>query len=124
MKPVRSKTTRQILSAILLLISLPNEALGESNIKLRPEIQLNETSLTLVGAVQLAASKYPQILKQQAELEAAKRNVTLQKVKEYNPTALLSYQQVDATHNRLTQTLFGSAVLPTTPGPGPDNVRF
>lgn len=124
MNPVRSKTTRQILSAIVLLISLPNQALGESNIKLRPEIQLNETSLTLVGAVQLAANKYPQILKQQAELEAAKRNVTLQKVKEYNPTALLSYQQVDATHNRLTQTLFGSAVLPTTPGPGPDNVRF
>jgi len=122
--PVRLKTTCEFLSAVALLISLPTQVFGESSIKLRPEIQLNETSLTLVGAVQLAASKYPQILKQQAELEAAKRNVTLQKVKEYTPTALLSYQQVDATHNRLTQTLFGSAVLPTTPGPGPDNVRF
>jgi hypothetical protein len=53
---------------MLLLISLPTQAFGESSIKLRPEIQLNETSLTLVGAVHLAASKYPQILKQQAEL--------------------------------------------------------
>lgn len=121
---MRPKTTKEFLGAIVLLISLPSQAFGESSIRLRPEIQLQETSLTLVGAVQLAERKYPQIIKQQAELQAAKRNVTLQKVKEYNPAALLSYQQVDATHNRLTQTLFGSAVLPTTPGPGPDNVRF
>ncbi len=121
---VKLKSTIIFLSAISLLISFPGQAFAESSIRLRPEIQLNETSLTLSGAVQLAESKYPQILKQQAELRAAKRNVTLQKVKEYNPAALLSYQQVDATHNRLTQTLFGTAVLPTTPGPGPENVRF
>ena len=121
---VTLKTTRKILCGFAFVIFLTTPAFAESNIRLRPEIQLNESSLTLVGAVQLAESKYPQILKQQAELRAAKRNVTLQKVKEYNPAALLSYQQADATHNRLTQTLFGSAVLPTTPGPGPDNVRF
>ncbi|MFA7336520.1 MAG: TolC family protein [Candidatus Obscuribacterales bacterium] len=121
---MRLKTTSALLSAIAVLVSLPTQAFGESSIRLRPEIQLNETSLTLVGAVHLAESRYPQILKQQAELRAAKRNVTLQKVREYNPAALLSYQQADASHNRLTQTLFGSAVLPATPGPGPENVKF
>lgn len=57
-------------------------------------------------------------------MEASKKRVTLQKIREYNPYTMLSYQDVAATHNRLTQTLFSSSVLPTTPGPGPESVRM
>lgn len=57
-------------------------------------------------------------------MEASKKRVTLQKIREYNPDSMLSYQDVAATHNRLTQTLFPTTILPTTPGPGPENVRM
>lgn len=75
-------------------------------------------ALTLQGAVAYAAANYPKILKARADVSAARRGVTLQKVREYNPTALASYQQVVATHNKLTQLIFSSPVLPPNPGPG------
>lgn len=79
-------------------------------------------ALTLQGAVAYAAANYPKILKARADVSAARRGVTLQKVREYNPTALASYQQVVATHNKLTQLIFSSPVLPPNPGPGFKNI--
>ncbi len=75
-------------------------------------------ALTLAGAVLYAERNYPKILQLQAQVRAAQKQVSVQKVKEYNPYALMSYQQVVATHNKLTQILFSSPVLPPNPGPG------
>ncbi len=95
------------------------------SLDLRPSIAPQRgDSLTLVGAVQMAESAFPKILQEQAEVRAAKRMVTLQKIREYNPDSLLSYQSVAASHNRLTQTLFSTSVLPATPGPGPEHVTM
>jgi len=94
-------------------------------VQLRPFIPpAGVGKLTLVGAVQLAEKYYPKVLQERSLLEASRRSVTLQKVREYNPTSMLSYQTLGASHNRLTQTLFSTSVLPTTPGPGPENVTM
>ncbi len=101
------------------------EAAPDEGLQLRPSIPATASEkLTLVGAVRLAETTYPRILQQQAEVRAAKKSVTLQKIREYNPDSLLSYQDVAATHNRVTQTLFGTAVLPATPGPGPERITM
>ena len=80
--------------------------------------------LTLYAAVTFAEENYPKILQAQAEVQATQKQVTVQKIKEYNPYSLMSYQQVVATHNKLTQILFSSPVLPPNPGPGLDSVRM
>ena len=106
-------------------VSLSGEALAaEAPIRLRPALSPAKAPLTLVGTVQLTEKNFPQLIQQQAEVRAARKNVTLQKVKEYNPNGLMSYQDVVASHNRLTQTLFSSPSLPTTPGPGPETVTM
>ncbi len=113
--------------AYATVMALPQKgacAEQETPLKLRPAIPVNERALTLVGAVQLAETSFPRILQEQAEVRAAKRAVTLQKVREYNPVSMLSYQTVAGSHNRLTQTLFSTSVLPATPGPGPERVTM
>lgn len=77
---------------------------------------------TLYGAVTYAEKNYPRILQSYARMQAARKQVTVQKIKEYNPYSLMSYQQVVATHNKLTQIIFSSPVLPPNPGPGFNNV--
>ena len=91
--------------------------------ELRPQLSQPASALTLTGAVRIAEKQYPQLLQIQAEAAAAKANVRLQKVREYMPRTPLMYETVVGSHNRLTQTIFGSEVLPTTPGPGPDTER-
>lgn len=107
--------------------TLPQMALGQpdSGVQLRPLLPLSgREPVTLAGAVRMADTAFPKLLQDRAEMEAAKRRITLQKIKEYVPDSMFSYQDVAATHNRLTQTLFSSSVLPATPGPGPENVRM
>lgn len=79
---------------------------------------------TLYGAVVYAEKNFPKILQAQADVRAARKQVTVQKVKEYNPYSLFSYQQVVATHNKLTQIIFSSPVLPPNPGPGLEGIRM
>lgn len=120
----RSKSFCEVNFLFLLLCFSCCSVLGaELPNRLRPEIIQVDSPLTLSGAVHMAETNFPRVLQEQAEVRATKRNITLQKVKEYNPDALMSYQVVAATHNRLTQTLFSSAVLPTTPGPGYDSLH-
>ncbi len=80
--------------------------------------------ITLYGAVAFADKNYPRIMQAQAEVRAAQRGVSLQKVKEYNPYSMMSYEQVVATHNKLTQLLFADPTLPTNPGPGFNTVNM
>ncbi len=96
----------------------------EKPIELRPLVPFKRAPITLVGAVALAERNYPRLLQAQAEVRAAQRQVTVQKIKEYNPDSMLSYQDVAGSHNRLTQTLFSSPVMPATPGPGPEQVEM
>lgn len=110
--------------AFLSILANETAMAAEAPIQLRPELLPVNKAVTLVGAVRLSEKNYPQIAQQQAEVRAAKRNVSLQKIKEYNPNALMSYQDVVASHNRLTQTLFSSPTLPSTPGPGPESVTM
>lgn len=93
---------------------------------LRPydEPTVPRSPFTLLGAVTYAEKYYPKILEAQANVRAAEKQVTVQKVKEYNPYSLFSYQQVVATHNKLTQIIFSSPVLPPNPGPGLDSVSM
>ncbi len=120
----RSKSFCEVILLFLLICFSCCSVLGaELPNRLRPEIIQADNPLTLSGVVHMAQRNFPRVLQEQAEVRATKRNITLQKVKEYNPDALMSYQVVAATHNRLTQTLFSSAVLPTTPGPGYDSLH-
>lgn len=95
-------------------------------IMLRPidQPQAPAQALTLYGAVRFAEDNYPRILQLRAEVTAAQKGVTLQKVKEYNPTSMMTYEQVVATHNKLTQILFSDSTLPPNPGPGLDFVTM
>lgn len=98
-------------------------ALAEQPIPLRQAIP-GTSALTLSGAVHVVQVNYPKLLQARSEMRVAVENVKAQRAKEYVPELLTSYQSVVASHNRLTQTLFGSSVLPTTPGPGPDTVTL
>lgn len=95
-------------------------------IYLRPydESQAPAQPFTLLAAVNYAARNYPRILQARAQVQAAKQDVSLQKVKEYNPYSLMSYQQVAASRNKLTQLIFSSPVLPPNPGPGLGSVSM
>jgi outer membrane protein TolC len=110
-----------ILNSTVAGSAIANEG---TSIPLRPEITTPEKPLTLTAAVRLAESAFPKVQQEQAEVRAAQRRVTLQKIREYNPESLISYQDVAATHNRLTQTLFSSPAIPSIGGPGPDVVHM
>lgn len=130
-KKMRRRDNVQCWLALALIVTSGVFQVSDANaepaksLDLRPSINPQRgNSITLVGAVQMAESAFPRILQQQAELRAAKRTITLQKIREYNPDSLISYQSVAASHNRLTQTLFSTSVLPATPGPGPESVTM
>lgn len=110
--------------AIVAFLVATAAAGQDSPIELKPPISPVQAPLTLVGAVTLAEKNYPKLLESQAEVRAAQKQVTVRKIREYNPDTLLSYQDVVGSHNRLTQTLFSTAVLPATPGPGPERVEM
>lgn len=76
------------------------------------------------AAVEFAAQNYPNILKSQAQLRAARRNVTVQKLNEYLPDSLFQYQEIMASHNKLSQIFYGSPVFPAVAGPGFNNVNM
>jgi outer membrane protein TolC len=80
--------------------------------------------LTLVDAVQYAEQNYPAILKSQAEKQAAKLNVTVQKLNEYLPDSLFQIQDIMASHNKLSEIFFGSPVFPAASGPGVNTVNM
>ncbi len=90
-----------------------------SAIFLKPRIEQSVISkpFTLRGAVEYAQQNYPNILKGQSQMRAADRNVTVQKITEYMPDSLLQYQELFASHNKLSQVFFGSPVFPAISGP-------
>lgn len=118
----RLKTVAFTASA---LICMPNCFAQGLPVELRPSIPTATTSaLTLTGAVRIAERQYPKLLQVQAEAESARARVRVQKIHEYMPRTPLLYETVAGSHNRLTQTLFGDEVLPTTPGPGPEKIQM
>lgn len=80
--------------------------------------------ITLKMAVDFAAENYPNILKSQAQLRGARKNVTVQKLNEYLPDSLLQYQEIMSSHNKLSQVFYGSPVFPAVAGPGFNNVNM
>jgi outer membrane protein len=80
--------------------------------------------LTLVGSIEYASQNYPTIKKSIALVTAARDAVTLQKLNEYLPDSLLQYQLLMASHNKITETFFGSPVFPADPGPGQNSVNM
>lgn len=80
--------------------------------------------LTLKAAVEFAGQNYPNILKSQAQMRAARRNITVQKLNEYLPDSLFQYQEIMASHNKLSQIFYGSPVFPAVAGPGFNNVNM
>ncbi|MBS2000424.1 MAG: TolC family protein [Cyanobacteria bacterium SZAS LIN-5] len=89
---------------------------------LKPRIEQTviDKPFTLRGAVEYAQNNYPNILKGKSQIRAAERNVTVQKLTEYMPDSLLQYQELYASHNKLTQVFFGSPVFPAISGPAKD----
>lgn len=80
---------------------------------------------TLLAAVEYAEENYPSILKSKALTTAAKIGVTVQKLNEYLPDSLYQFQDMIASHNKITQVFFGSPVFPAVAGPGlPNNVTM
>jgi outer membrane protein len=88
-------------------------------IYLRPRIEQSVVSkpFTLRGAVEYAQEFYPNVLKGLSQVRAARRNVTVQKFNEYMPESLFQYQEILASHNKLTQVFFGSPAFPAISGP-------
>ncbi len=90
-----------------------------STIFLKPKIEQNVIlkPFTLRGAVEYSLKNYPNVLRSESQVRVAKRNVTLQKINEYMPDSLFQYQEILASHNKLTQVFFGSPVFPAISGP-------
>lgn len=95
-------------------------------ILLKPAIEKNifDRPLTLVEAVSFAEKNYPNILKSRALTQAAKENVTVQKLNEYLPDSLFQWQELVASHNKLTEVFYGSPVFPAMTGPGRNSVSM
>jgi outer membrane protein len=79
---------------------------------------------TLKGAVEYAQRNYPNSLKSESQLRASKKNVTVQKMNEYLPESLLQWQEILASHNKLTEVFFGSPVFPAISGPATNNTNM
>ncbi len=107
-----SATQTPVDSAVVAPLSLPLTATAAAP----------KDPITLSAAVHFASLNYPGILKAQAQTGAARENVTVQKLTEYMPDSLLQFQEVMATHNQLTQIIYGSPVFPANPGPGYNTV--
>ena len=90
---------------------------------LRNSIEQNVISkpFTLLSAVEYAEENYPAIMKSIAQNTAAKRDVTVQKLNEYLPDSLFQFQELMASHNKLSQVFFGSPVFPAVAGAGQAN---
>ncbi len=97
-----------------------------SEIVLHPKIEQTAVAkpFTLKGAVDYAEKYYPNMLKGQSEVRAAKRNVTVQKLNEYLPDSLFQWQQIMSSHNKLTQVFFGSPVFPAISGPATNSTSM
>ncbi|HEY9733127.1 MAG TPA: TolC family protein [Drouetiella sp.] len=93
---------------------------------LKPRIEETVVNrpFTLRGAVEYAQQNYPNILKGKSQIRAAERNVTVQKITEYMPDSLLQYQELYASHNKLSQVFFGSPVFPAISGPSKDTTTL
>ncbi len=100
----------------------PTSNYPSSPLLLHPRIEQTHLtkSFTLKGAVEYSEKNYPKVLKGSSEVRAAKRNVTVQKLNEYLPDSLLQYQELLASHNKLTSVFFGSPVFPAISGPATD----
>lgn len=83
-----------------------------------------DSQFTLKSAVEFAQRHYPGIMKGQAQVNAAQKNVTVQKLNEYLPESLLQYQEIMASHNKLSEVFFGSPVFPAMTGPGYPNTNM
>lgn len=97
-----------------------------TSLKLEQAVQTTiiDQPLTLKAAVEFAGQNYPNILKSQAQMRAARRNITVQKLNEYLPDSLFQYQEIMASHNKLSQIFYGSPVFPAVAGPGFNNVNM
>jgi len=95
-------------------------------ITLKPRIEQTVINkpLTFRGAVEYAQRAYPNVLKAESQVRAAKRNVTIQKLNEYLPEGLFQYQEIMASHNKLTQVFFGSPVFPAVSGPATNDTTM
>ncbi|HEY9683197.1 MAG TPA: TolC family protein [Oculatellaceae cyanobacterium] len=95
-------------------------------IYLRPRIEQSVITkpFTLRGAVEYAQEHYPNVLKGLSQVRAAQRNVTVQKLNEYMPESLFQYQEILASHNKLTQVFFGSPVFPAISGPATNDTTM
>jgi outer membrane protein len=98
-----------------------------ANIELRVENSANSaipdalkptTLFTLKKAIDYAQLYYPTILKSQQQMVAARENIKVQKLNEYMPDSLFQYQEIMASHNQTTSTVFSSPVFPGISGPG------
>ncbi len=97
---------------------------AEAQAQLRPAIRHDEQAiysqhpLTINEAVAIADSNYPKLLKARLQVSTAREGVTLRKINEYMPEALMQYQEIMASRNQITQIIYGSPVFPANPGPG------
>ena len=125
----RLGTPARFLILIMVASQLPGLkalAADAGPIYLRPRIEQTVVpkAFTLRGAVEYAEQNYPNVLKAQSQVRAAKRSVTVQKINEYMPESLFQYQEILASHNKLTQVFFGSPVFPAISGPAANDTTL
>lgn len=103
-----------------------SDGIKEEPILLRPPVlkSVINRPLTLYAAVQYAQQNYPTITRGQAQVKAAQETVHVQKLSEYLPDSLFQFQELMASHNKLSQVIFGSPVFPAQTGPGFPNVNM
>lgn len=97
---------------------------AETNSPLRPAIRSDDNArysshpLTINEAIAIADGNYPKLLKARLQVTTTREGVTLRKINEYMPEALMQYQEVMASRNQISQIIYGSPVFPANPGPG------
>jgi len=90
----------------------------------RYEQNVLDHPLTLPEAIAIAEKNYPAIIKAESQVKAAKENVKVQKLNEYLPESLIQYQELMASHNKLSQVIYSSPAFPAIQGPGFPNTNM
>ena len=133
LKSLQPLTDKESVAAANLPVSKNRKedaspATGQMELRpaIRPNDNVSYTShpLSINEAVAIAESNYPKLLKARLQVTTAKEGVTLRKINEYMPEALMQYQEIMASRNKLTQLIYGSPVFPGNPGPGLNTVSM
>jgi outer membrane protein len=111
---------------VVITWNIPAMSAGESTdgvpVQLRPTMGASNLpaapAFTIESAVATALKTYPQIEARLEQTKAARAKILAQREQEYLPKAYSTFEEVAASHNKVTQSIFNDPVFVQNPGPG------